>query len=380
MESSSNGESTASHDNELRVVEIPEPQRAHLVTEALPARDEPGTAFIRTTYTSVSPGTELLVFQGDLPSGVDAGPLDETIEALQDQEGYPYRYGYSAIGRVEHVTPSVDGTSDGEEDDEDDGEKKPEVKVGDRVFVFREHASAFSQPLCDVMLIPEELHAVPDSQLSLLPAVETAVSVLFDTHPRPGEDVGVVGQGLIGLLVTSIATFLFPLCRILAFDVSDERLKLSEACGAAAALQAKLPLAEKRMFVEAHTGRPFAGCDHTVEVSGSGAGLNGALELTADHGHVVLASWYGNKPVVVPYMGSAAFHRSHISIKASQVSTLEHVQRWDKDRRFGLVWQLLQRMQPAAHLDIPEFHPRECQAVYERLASKEIIAALFKWS
>src|SRR5205807_6691791 len=57
-----------------------------------------GQVLVRTEYSGISAGTELLAFRGQLDPEL---PLDETIGALAGTFRYPFRYGYSCAGRVE---------------------------------------------------------------------------------------------------------------------------------------------------------------------------------------------------------------------------------------------------------------------------------------
>lgn len=351
--------SASSKQHEVRVIEISEALQANLITDTSISdlKDKPNTAFIRTTYTSVSPGTELLVFQGDLPEDED-----EDVNKT-----YPYRYGYSAVGIITHLNR-------GEEDEEDD------LNVGDRVFVFREHASHFSQCIKDVRKIPND---VSDIEAVLLPAVETALSIIFDTHPLPGDDICIIGQGLIGLLICKMLSITNSSSNIITQDLSQTRRDLSERVAKAdLCIQGNLTRDEKFDCIEEKfrfQQDEYEGVDICIEVSGTGSGLNNSLDITRKYGKVVLGSWYGNKPVVLPIMGSKRFHRSHIEIVTSQVSEFNE-KRWDKERRFKLCWKLLQQMQPVSTFDIPVFNPTECQNVYEMLKKREIISAVFKWS
>ena len=55
--------------------------------------------------------------------------------------------------------------------------------------------------------------------------------------PNLGDWVTIVGQGAIGLLMTQVA--LLKGCRVIAVDIDDNRLKLSEKYGADATINAK---------------------------------------------------------------------------------------------------------------------------------------------
>src|SRR6516162_7120992 len=60
-----------------------------------PAGDE---VLVRTLWSGISPGTEMLAYRGELDRSL---PLDERIGALSGTFDYPFRYGYSCVGRIE---------------------------------------------------------------------------------------------------------------------------------------------------------------------------------------------------------------------------------------------------------------------------------------
>lgn len=391
-------------------MEITEPGSARLINELLPAHDQPGFALVRTTYSAVSPGTELLVFNGDMPDD-DAAPLDSTITELNaansGQSGlYPCRYGYSSVGVITHLGPpaedptSASSGADGKEgvsqqegcpDTDQNGHatSKP-FQVGDRVFAFREHASHYAQRVTNLHRIPA---GVSDRDAVFLPAVETAISILFDAAPLPGDMISIVGQGLIGLVLTAVTRLLHPFCTVITHDVCKARRALSgRAAGAHYVMEAGVSLEDKldHMARHARENDPAEltelddgniGADVSIDVSGSAAGLNTAVETTRDHGRVVIGSWYGNKPVVAPAFGSTRFHRSHIQLVVSQVSNVPPMlaARWTKKRRLQLVWRVVEAVRPGQTLDVPVFDPEQAQTVFEQLVKKDIIGGVFRW-
>lgn len=402
------GSQPSERQGELRVVEITEPGSARLINEPLPAHDQPGFALVRTTYSAVSPGTELLVFNGDMPED-NSALLDSTITELNaansGQSGlYPCRYGYSSVGVITHLGPPAEdpttATTSAEqgvsEEDCPDADQNGHVttskpfQVGDRVFAFREHASHYAQRVTNLHLIPA---AVSDRDAVFLPAVETAVSILFDAAPLPGDMISIVGQGLIGLVLTAVTRLLHPFCTVITHDVCKARRALSaRAAGAHYVMEAGVSLEDKldHMARHARENDPAEvtemddgdiGADVSIDVSGSAAGLNTAVETTRDHGRVVIGSWYGNKPIVAPAFGSARFHRSHIQLVASQVSNVPPVlaARWTKKRRLQLAWRVVEAVRPGETLDVPMFDPAQAQAVFEQLAKKDIIGGVFRW-
>jgi threonine dehydrogenase-like Zn-dependent dehydrogenase len=84
-----------------------------------------------------------------------------------------------------------------------------------------------------------------------------------------------------------------------------------------------------------------------VELTGTPAALDAAIELTAFSGRVVVGSWFGTKSA--PLNLGGRYHRSRIRVVASQVSTIapELSGRWDKTRRFATAWKALERIRPS---------------------------------
>ena len=90
-------------------------------------------------------------------------------------------------------------------------------------------------------MLPRSLIPVPDSvsdeEAAVVEPVALALRVLNHLKPNLGDWVTVVGQGAIGLLMTQVA--LMKGCRVIAVDVEDYRLELSEKYGADAVINAK---------------------------------------------------------------------------------------------------------------------------------------------
>jgi threonine dehydrogenase-like Zn-dependent dehydrogenase len=84
-----------------------------------------------------------------------------------------------------------------------------------------------------------------------------------------------------------------------------------------------------------------------VEVSGAPAALQDAIEGVMDEGTVVVASWYGRKPVRLDLGGH--FHRGRVTLRGSQVGRLSPGlgPRWDHARRSQAVAALLPRLRLA---------------------------------
>jgi len=274
----------------------------------------PGQVRVRTERSGISPGTELLVYRGDVSSEL---PTDETIEALDGTFSYPLQYGYAAVGRVTAVGAGVD-----------------DAWLDRRVFAFNPHESHFladPETLVPTTLSPE--------QAVLIPNAEAAANFVMDGRPRFGARVAVFGQGPVGLLTTALFAE-FPLSRLVAVDPCASRRELSRSLGADRALApADLDDLDE--------------VDMAVELSGDPAALDDAIDVTGYAGRVLVGSWYGTKDVSLD-LGDA-YHRSHIRVRASQVSRIDpdHADRWDKDRRLDAVCAWL------AETDLSALHTRE---------------------
>lgn len=279
----------------------------------------PGEALVRTLVSAISPGSELLVYRGQAPEGA---VVDETLAALSGTFRFPIQYGYAAVGHVVRVGPGV-----------------PREWVGRLVFAFNPHDSHFVAPLAALMPLPEDV--APDAAI-FLPNMETAVSFVMDGRPVIGEQVAVLGQGIVGLLTTALLAQL-PLAALVTLDSYPLRREWSHRLGATETLE-PAALDEARRALQAD--REYGGADLTYELSGNPRALDAAVALTGYNGRIVVGSWYGRKRVEVDLGG--AFHRAHMQIVGSQVSHLapRWLGRWTKSRRLAVAWDMLRRHRP----------------------------------
>jgi threonine dehydrogenase-like Zn-dependent dehydrogenase len=81
-----------------------------------------------------------------------------------------------------------------------------------------------------------------------------------------------------------------------------------------------------------------------VEVSGNPKALSAALELAAHEGTVLVASWFGTKPV--PLLLGGAFHRRRLTLRSTQVSTIPArlTAEWTKKRRLATTLNLMKEL------------------------------------
>jgi 2-desacetyl-2-hydroxyethyl bacteriochlorophyllide A dehydrogenase len=277
-----------------------------------------GDALIRTSYSGISAGSEMLAYRGEIDPQV---PLDETIGALGGTFRYPFRYGYSCVGRVE----SGDGA----------------LTEGDLVFAFHPHQDRFVVPIADVIPLGDADERIA----TLLPLVETAVQLSRDAEVVDGDPVVVVGLGVVGLLTAAL------LVRAGALVLASEPLVWRRAAALAFSVTAVAPEALEKAVRAETSGH---GAKVLIEASGNPAALASGLHLLAHEGTALVASWYGRNPVPLPL--GAEFHRRRLSIRSSQVSTIPAAQQpdWTVHKRREFARALLDLL-PLAELATHRF-------------------------
>ncbi len=292
------------------------PGKVEIRPQELPALAA-GEALVRASCSAISSGTEMLFYRGQFSSETT---LDANIPTLSGNAVYPLRYGYCMVGQVIEVGPGVDARW-----------------LGQRVFCFQPHQQHFIAPVEMLFPIPTD---ISDEQAVFFPNLETAANLVMDGGPLLGERVVVFGQGVVGLL-TCFLLSRFPLAKLVTLDCYPQRRAASLAAGAAVCLDP----AQSDALAAIHTALSGE-ADLTFEVSGAPTALNQAISVTGFGGRVVIGSWYGKKPLQLNL--GAEFHRSRIRLLASQVSTIDPSLsgRWDKERRYHIVWDLLRQIQP----------------------------------
>lgn len=331
-----------------------EPRMVEVIEEQL-APPQDGEVLVQTQLSAISPGTERLIYEGLAPSGIS---LDESIPGLQGELSFPLRYGYSVVGHVRALGPGVEKTW-----------------LDQPVFAFQPHSSAFTVPTSELIRLPDDLDL---EDAVFLPNMETAVNFVQDGSPLLGERLLVIGQGIVGLLTTSLLDRT-AVDLLLTIEPVESRRALSKNAGAGYSFDplSKSDLAEIAELLESDTAT--GGADLVYELSGSPQALNLAIRFAGFSGRIVVGSWYGTKPTDGLDLG-AAFHRRRLAIKCSQVSTIEPKLsgRWDKSRRIALALTLLRDIQPSRWVT-DRFDLIQAQQAYEKLGDPEAVQILFTY-
>eukprot|EP00802_Teleaulax_amphioxeia_P011038 Tamp_11068.p1 GENE.Tamp_11068~~Tamp_11068.p1 ORF type:complete len:338 (-),score=26.68 Tamp_11068:126-1139(-) len=332
-----------------RKVEVTQGGNWRLLPDLVPG---PGQVLLETVSSAVSTGTELKVFRGDFDQGAQ---LDTTIKDMKEETlAYPLAYGYSLVGKIVRVGPAVD-----------------EAKWLHRlVFAFAPHGSHVVVAVDSTLPLP---HGVRAEDACYLPAVETALSLVQDAHPRVGDTVAVFGQGLIGILVAAILSANLGPDKVVAVEPNPHRAAVARRVGCGNVLDPT-----------PSDGTPFSfpeNCipDISIEVTGNYRALQAALDHTGRGGRVILGSWYGSS--AAPLTLGLDFHRSQLSIKCSQVSHVpaDMSGRWDKARRFAEAWRWLRKLRPSSFLTTTRLPLSEAQVGYELLDKGQTLGVQFTY-
>ncbi len=296
-----------------------------------------GEVLIESILSSISFGSEKLVYKGRL---TDDNELDTAIDSLDKKVDYPIKYGYSSLGEVVSVGKGVSDDI-----------------IGRDVFCFHPHESKFLEKQENIILVPEEIDL---RDFSFLPSVETAVNFALDGGPMIGEKVAVIGQGVVGLMTTAVLEN-FPLDKLITVDPISGRRKASEELGADIIYE---DIEDMNSSMTSQDGLDLA-----YELSGDPSTLEKVFDSLRYDGRIVIGSWYGDKENSISL--GTHFHRNRISIKSSQVSSIDPdiSGRWDKDRRMDQVIKMIKKIEPKDVIS-HEIPFTEAEKAYELLDKK----------
>jgi 2-desacetyl-2-hydroxyethyl bacteriochlorophyllide A dehydrogenase len=287
---------------------------------------EPGPSEVlaKGLFSALSWGTERHLFAGTGPV-----PFDPSLDP-PGAPTYPRRYGYAWVGEVQVGA----------------------LAAGTRVFALATHADAHVLSRERVRPLPASL---PPLRATLAASLETAITVVWDARIGLGDHVLVLGGGSIGTL-----------CAWLARRAGAARVHVVEPSAARSGALRALGLSD------IHTPSEFdpvaaraLGFDVVVEATGEPSALDTAILCVRREGRVVVASFYGQR--TAPIALGERFHRERLTLISSQVSLIpEHKRaRFDHDRRFTLVLELLTEDSLDALFDPPVPFP-DAALVYER--------------
>ena len=248
-----------------RVLTLKGPGQAQF-SEALLPDPGPDDVVIRSLYSTLKHGTEMLGFSGKSPFLTQSFDRDLRLFGPRDAATrfYPQAMGNMVVGEVEFA-----------------GAKVEHVALGQRVFAWAPVGDVHVLPARSVEPLGDLTH---EEALSIDPA-SFALGGVIDGALEAGQSVLVTGLGAIGLFVVQY-------CKnrgatTLAASSFAGRRKLAQAFGA-------------RVYdtgTEKDLGRSVkvdaGGVDIAIECSGKISNLRHALRATRQCGRVVCVGFYG---------------------------------------------------------------------------------------
>ena len=277
------------------------------VFEDVPMPDCPdGGLLVKAKVTAVSTGTELRVYRNI--------PVDD--EGAMMHGGVPWRIpienGYSMAAEVLEVGRGV-----------------TQFAKGDRVFVPEPHQEYAAVPAGRAIKLPD---GVSDDQGAFLHITQVAHNTLRTGTPAPGENVAVVGQGVIGLSAVAFCrAFGF---RSAAIDVHPKRLEVACEMGADLAIS---PTAQGfHGKVIDHFGGD--GADLVLEAASVWPAIKTSMDIVRKGGKIVVVARHTDMPGFNP-MGHPYLTRQ-VTLMTPQ-GVQRDGQRWDYAHCVSLTLDLL---------------------------------------
>lgn len=259
----------------LRIVVFAEPGQVE-VREIAPPTLRPGQVLIESHLTAISAGTELLVLDGNLP-GVLGGAMR-----------YPLVPGYENVGRVVEVGGAVSGLREGDWVISEGSPSFPALHS-----CWGAHSELVAVPAENAFRLPDGLE--PDGAVFMV-MTSIALHALQRATVSLGDDVIVLGQGVLGLIAVQVARAMGARS-VVAVDRLSSRLGISTELGATATVQAESLTEAGVKLAELSAGR---GADVVVEASGSPELAGAASRIACERGRLVLAGMY-TRPITFDY-------------------------------------------------------------------------------
>lgn len=220
---------------------------------------------IKTNYSCISSGTEVLVAKGFVPSMLKE---NMRVNYMAGSFDFPIKYGYSLVGETED---------------------------GRYVHLMHPHQDKLFVREADLFSIPAGL---PLKRATLLSNMETAINAVWDAQLKGNEKILIIGFGGIGALLA---------------------LTLKHHTGTNPSI---LELDEIKLKKAKDLGFSMDHCDFDIifHTSSSDTGLQYALDHVKKDGSVIEMSWYGEKQSKLHLGGH--FHYNRVRLISSQVSTV----------------------------------------------------------
>jgi len=244
-----------------------------------------GKVLIKTHRTLVSLGTEkMLVSFGqanllnkarqqperikDVINKMKTDGIQPTLEAVFRKLGTPLPLGYSQAGEVVEVGKGV-----------------TDFKKGDRVISNGNHAEYVTVPENLVAKIPEGV-SYEEASFTVVGAI--GLQGIRLVEPTLGENVAVIGLGLIGLITCQLLKA--NGCKVVGFDLDEDKIKIAESLGITAVNSGKQ---DPVRYMEEFTSEVGSDAVLITASTQSSAVIKQAANMCRKRGRIVLVGVVG---------------------------------------------------------------------------------------
>jgi len=310
---------------------------------------EPDELYVETQVTALSTGTDLGNYLGD-------------STYVPDAPGYPRTVGYSNVGVIWRVGSAV-----------------RRFVPGQRIFSTRPHQSAYVARENDLLVsIPAE---VSSEVASLAYFTHLGLASLRQARYLPGENVAIVGLGVIGLCTVSLASAMGA--KVAAIGNSIHRMDLALKVGADFVCTSDDPKIKQRWEKLGETG-----VDIVVLTANSWDAYRLSLELVRHSGRVCLLGFpgRGQDPPAFNPLHPQWIYAKQLAIYGSgyapEVDYPSQDVRFNTRRNLQYIFDLM----ATGKLDLSALISHRLPALrmqeaYELAAThtKELVTAIFNW-
>ena len=347
------------YDVEIRDVPIPTPG--------------PGEVLIKTQYTGISSGTEMMLYCGTFPNF--------KLKKWPQWTDYPVCPGYELVGTV--VAIGEEAAVDGDMSQLDSLQPKSDVlitkasdfKVGDRVISMGEHAQYACLP---AEFITKILDHVSSEEATLAVLGNTAMQAIRRGAIEFGDTVAVIGAGILGYLV-AVEAKLAGAGRVIVIDKDNSRLEVAKESGADLVLNP-----DEVDIVQAVKDYNGILADVVFEATGARGTEQTALDLVRDRGRVVIVGWHTD----CMNFQFGDFYFKEVTLMATRAGGPEAglpyaYVRWTSDQMRNHAMDLIAKGKISGKFFKPSmFKPEEIVEVYDMIAKRDPrigMQAMLKW-
>ena len=316
-------------DQSMRALRLTAPLAATIAMVPVPT---PGAhdVLIRARRTAISTGTEIRQFR------------DERV--AQNPSGFPRGNGYSLVGTVERLGAAVD-----------------DLAIGQRVFAAAPHDELVVVPRGSVYPVPE---GTTDDEAVFAVIGEIGLHALRRGAPALGENVAIIGQGIVGLATLAIARAWG--LRPIALDLDPRRREFARAIGADLVVDPAEPDLEGR--VAAFCGD--AGLDLAIEAASTWRAIGLAYRLVRRRGTIVVVARHTDTPDFNPIADDMMTKEIRFTTSYAHPVTdaPPDLLRWTRPRDLRLILELFGagRLSFASAIS-HRIGPDELPSIYQRL-------------